>query len=77
MVGYSLALFAVSLAPSALGWASGVYLLGAVVLGLGFLACALGFLHTRSAAQARRVLRASLFYLPALFAVLLVDGMLR
>jgi protoheme IX farnesyltransferase len=77
MVGYSLALLAASLAPSALGWAGGVYLLGAVVLGVGFLTCALGFLHTRSAARARRVLRASLLYLPALFAVLLVDGMLK
>ena len=77
MVGYSLALLAASLAPSALGWAGGVYLLGAVVLGVGFLTCALGFLQTRSAAWARRVLRASLFYLPALFAVLLIDGMLK
>ena len=77
MAGYSLALLVASLAPSALGWAGGVYLLGAVVLGVGFLACALGFLQTRSSAQARRVLRASLIYLPALFALLLVDGMLR
>ena len=77
MVGYSLALLAASLAPSALGYTSGVYLLGAVVLGVGFLARVLGFLHTRSAAQARRVLRASLLYMPALFAVLLVDWMLK
>ena len=46
------------------------------LLGVGFVACALGFCHDRSTNQARRVLRASLVYLPALFAVLLVDVML-
>ena len=77
MVGYSLALIPASLAPSALGWAGAVYLLGAGILGVGFLTCAVGFLRTRSAAQARRVLRASLLYLPALLAVRLVDAALQ
>ena len=36
MVGYCLACFLVSVIPSALGWAGPVYLLGATVLGIGF-----------------------------------------
>ena len=74
MVGYCLALFLVSVVPSALGWAGWVYLLGAAVLGIGFVSCAVGFLCHRSAVQARRVLRASLVYLPALLAVLVAEG---
>jgi protoheme IX farnesyltransferase len=74
MVGYCLALIPVSLAPVALGLAGPVYLIGAVLLGAGFLANALGFLRTTSNAQARRVLRASLVYLPVLLALLLLQG---
>ena len=77
MVGYCLALLPVSLIPSALGWAGWVYLLGAAILGVGFVTHAIGFLRTRSMAQARRVLRASLVYLPALLTVLLVEGVFR
>ena len=77
MVGYCMALLLVSAIPPALGWAGAVYLLGATILGIGFAACAVGFSHTRSVTQARRVLRASLIYLPALLALLLVDGVLK
>ena len=47
----------------------------AVLLGVGFLSCTVGFTRGPSVGQARRVLRASLIYLPALLALLLVDGM--
>jgi protoheme IX farnesyltransferase len=77
MVGYCLALILVSVLPSALGWAGPIYLLAATVLGCGFLASAFGFRRTRSVVQARRVLRASLVYLPALLTVLLVEGMFK
>jgi protoheme IX farnesyltransferase len=77
MVGYRLALLLVSMIPSALGWASTVYLLVAAVLGVGSVTCAVSFLHTRSVMQARRVLRMSLVYLPALLAVLLAEGLLQ
>jgi hypothetical protein len=40
---------------------------------LAFLATALGFQRWRSLCQARRVLRASLLYLPGLLALLLLD----
>jgi protoheme IX farnesyltransferase len=56
------------------GW---LYLAGALLLGLGFLACALGFLRRQTVPQARRVLRASLLYLPLLLALLLLDGAAR
>jgi heme o synthase len=75
MVGYCLALLLVSLIPSALGRAGSAYFLGAVVLGIGFVTCAIGFARDRSLVQARRVLRASLVYLPGLLVVLLVDKM--
>jgi hypothetical protein len=40
---------------------------------LAFLATAVGFQRWRSLCQARRVLRASLLYLPGLLALLLLD----
>jgi protoheme IX farnesyltransferase len=70
MVSYCLALLLVSMIPPALGWAGAAYLLGAAILGVGFVTSAFGFLRTRSVVQARRVLRASLVYLPALLMLL-------
>jgi heme o synthase len=77
MVGYCLALLPVSVIPSALGTASTVYFVGAAVLSIEFLSGAIGFLHNRSVAQARRVLRASLVYLPTLLVLMLVEGALK
>jgi protoheme IX farnesyltransferase len=73
MAAYCVLLIAVSLGPVFLGTAHGLYLAGAVLLGLGFLARALAFGAERSDRQARKVLRSSLLYLPALLALLLVD----
>ena len=72
MVGYCLALVPASLAPLAFGTGV-VYAAGAALLGLGFLASAVGFLCA-PAGRARRVLRASLLYLPGVFALLLLDA---
>ena len=77
MVCYCLALLAASLAPLVLAGGGPVYLAGALLLGIGFLACAIGFARYRSIARARIVLRASLIYLPALLMLLLWDGMPR
>ena len=74
MVGYCLALVAASVTPIVVGGAGPVYLAGALVLGVGFLVCAIGFARRRSLGRARIVLRASLLYLPALLTLLLVDG---
>lgn len=73
MILYCLALLAVSLQHVLLGEAGLLYLVGAVLLGLTFLATAIGFRCGRTHAQARRVLRASLLYLPGLLALLLLD----
>ena len=75
MVSYCLALIPVSLVPVALGQAGPVYLVGAILLGLGFLGNAVGFVCSRSNVQARCVLRASLVYLPVLLALLLLEGL--
>ena len=73
MILYCLALLAVSLQPVLFGEAGLLYLGGAVLLGLTFLGTAIGFQRRRSHGQARRVLRASLLYLPGLLALLLLD----
>jgi protoheme IX farnesyltransferase len=75
MVRYCAMLVPVSLVPAALGVAGLIYGIGAVLLGLMFLRASLGFVGSATTGQARRVLRASLLYLPALLALLLADGL--
>jgi protoheme IX farnesyltransferase len=67
------ALVAVSLLPTLIGLAGGVYFTGALVLGLGLVVLAIAQAHAPSIASARRVMFASLLYLPALFALLAYD----
>jgi protoheme IX farnesyltransferase len=68
-----LSLLVVSLLPTLVGMASLVYFVGALLLGVGFLA--LGALHALapSSQRARRVMLASFLYLPILLALLVVD----
>lgn len=73
MVLYCAALIPVSLVPVWCGQAGWVYVVGAALLGAWFLWASFGFLRDRSPAQARRVLRASLVYLPALLALLVAE----
>src|SRR5262249_51534972 len=77
MVSYCLALIPASLTPLVLGHAGMFYLIGAIVLGVGFLGFAVAFARARSQPTARGVLRASLIYLPMLLALLLLDGISR
>jgi protoheme IX farnesyltransferase len=74
MISYCVALLTVSVAPVVFGWSGVLYLLGAIVLGGGFLLSAVAFARRRSLLRARGVLRASLIYLPALLALLILDG---
>jgi protoheme IX farnesyltransferase len=76
MVVYCLALIPASLAPVMQGAAGPFYVVGALLLGAGFLASAAGFRRAPSVGQARRVLRASLLYLPGLLLLLILDGRL-
>lgn len=66
------ALLAVSLMPAIVGPLSWGYAVAAVFLGGGYLAGAVKFSLARSDTTARLLLRASLVYLPAMFAVLLI-----
>ena len=68
-----LALLPVALLPTLVGLAGSVYFLVALVLGLGFLWSAIGLARSGSAAAARRLLFASLVYLPALLGVMALD----
>jgi protoheme IX farnesyltransferase len=73
MVIYGAALLPVSLLPSALGLTGSIYFLGAIGLGLFFLAMCVAFAVSISALAARRVLLASVLYLPAVLAVMVLD----
>lgn len=73
VVGNCLALVPVALLPTLVGLAGPVYFLVALVLGLGFLWSAIGLARSRSVADARRLLFASLIYLPVLLGVLALD----
>ena len=68
-----LALLAVSLLPTLIGLAGPIYFVGAFLLGAAFVALGTRQALTPSAGAARRVLFASLLYLPALLALLAFD----
>ncbi len=73
VVSNCLALVPVALLPTLVGLAGSLYFLVALVLGVGFLWSAIGLARTGSAADARRLLLASLVYLPVLLAVMALD----
>ncbi len=73
MLLYCLALIPISLMPVLYRQAGPLYGLAAIVLGLVFLASVWRFQADRSDAQARRVMRTSLVYLPCLLGMLLLE----
>jgi protoheme IX farnesyltransferase len=73
IVGYSLILLPVSLAPVFLGQVGKVYLVGALALGLGFLHYGTRLVSNRSNSFARRLVLASIVYLPLVFALMMLD----
>jgi protoheme IX farnesyltransferase len=72
-VSHALALVTASLAPFALKMAGPVYLAAALVLGAGFLWCAVQFSRQLTLARARQLFLASIIYLPLLLAALVWD----
>ncbi len=70
---YTIALVLVSLAPLVLGLSEWLYGIGAAGLGIWFLAASVAFYRSRSVQDARRVLRVSIAYVPALVFVMLLD----
>jgi protoheme IX farnesyltransferase len=72
-VANTLALLIVSLTPTAAGLAGSLYLVGAVALGVAFCGVALWTAAVRTTRAARMLFLASLVYLPAISALLLLD----
>ncbi len=70
---YSIALIPISLMPKFFAMAGNIYLYGALALGLAFLYYGLRIRTDRTRQQARRVLLASVVYLPMLFSLMLLD----
>ena len=73
ILGFSLLLIAASALPTILGLSGQFYLAGAMVLGVALLAVGISFSSTRSIGDARRLLRASVVYLPLLFILTVID----
>ena len=73
IVSGCVALLAVSLLPTLIGLAGGLYFVGALLLGALFVALGAQQALEPSVPRARRVLLASLLYLPALLALLAFD----
>jgi protoheme IX farnesyltransferase len=72
-VANALALLPVALLPTLIGVAGALYFLVALVLGLGFLWSAVSLARTRSVTDARRLLVASLIYLPLVLGAMALD----
>ena len=73
IVVYTILLLPVSLLPTALGISGKVYFYGAIVLGLLFLYSSLRAAFSKSRQEARRLLLASVIYLPLLFILMVVN----
>lgn len=70
---YTLILFAVSLMPFATGMSGSLYLLGAVVLGAGFIYWAIVLMRGKNPNAPMETFKYSLIYLLAIFVIMLVD----
>ena len=73
ILGFSVLLIVVSILPTLLGTSGTVYLVGALLLGAGMLAAGVSLTLTRSMIDARRLLRASVIYLPLLLILTVLD----
>ena len=73
-VAFSILLLAVSLLPTVAGVAGKPYFCGALLGGVLLLVVALRFARERELADARRLLRATIIYLPALLLLITLDA---
>jgi heme o synthase len=73
IIAYTVLLVPVSLMPTLVHLSGAVYFYGALVLGLGFLYYSARAARRRTTWQARRLLLASVLYLPALFALMVLN----
>jgi protoheme IX farnesyltransferase len=72
-VSNTLALLVVSLCPFLFKMAGTTYLAGAIILGAGFLFCAIQFSRQLTLARARQLFFASIIYLPLLLVLMVWD----
>lgn len=73
MMGFAALLIPVSVVPTLVGAAGWIYGVGVVPLGLWFLGTTIAFDEERTGQKARRVLKASVVYIPVLVTLLMVD----
>ncbi len=81
ILAYSGALIPVSILPVALGMAGRVYMLGAILMGVALFRVSMGMAYTQlpatapaSKPPARRLLQATIIYLPALFVLMMANS---
>lgn len=81
ILAYSGVLIPVSILPVALGMAGRIYLVGAILMGVALFRASMGMAYPQlpataaaSKPSARRLLRATIFYLPALFALMMANS---
>jgi len=74
IIYFSVLLLITSLFPTFLGLTGKVYLVGALILGSMLLASAVYLIQKRSNYGARKLLQATIFYLPLLFILCLIDS---
>ncbi len=81
ILAYSATLIPVSIMPFALGMAGRVYLVGAILMGAALFRVSMGMAYPQlpataaaSKPPARRLLRATIVYLPALFALMMANS---
>jgi protoheme IX farnesyltransferase len=70
---YSLLLVPISLLPRYLGMSGNLYLMGALLLGILYFYSGVMIARNRTRLEARRVLLASIVYLPVLYGLMLMD----
>jgi protoheme IX farnesyltransferase len=73
-IAFSILLIGVSMLPTALGITGRFYFWGALLIGLGMLSVALDFTRYHGVRDARRLLKASVMYLPLLLLLIVLDA---
>jgi protoheme IX farnesyltransferase len=72
-VSHTFALLITSICPFVFKMSGMIYLVGAIILGAGFLFCAIQFSRQLTLARARQLFLASIIYLPLLLALMVWD----
>ena len=75
IISFSLLLLAFSLMPTLMGMSGKIYFWGALVLGVGILVTAFLFHKNQSIQDARKILGATIAYLPLLLVLIIIDGL--